>query len=312
MAHPSESPIFSNRHGRERARWPGWKQPFLGNRLEKTALEEARNLLEFEPTCKRSPFPDRFVLTWFACLSVEYLSTLSAFWNHFSWPDFAASAPVSKQTLRSPACCVSLGRILPHSEPFFSHLKHGNELLWALHTGHWWRLPQGAEWGVGILRRPFVDLPYVSGHVSSVGFHSSWVTAGSHILPCLGGSQYDSPWPAAHPWVTRKPGMDVTSSVNTASHGYGGSSVCLGGKRHHSGWCSVEEMKDGRPWALTWCDDVSVEGPQHLRVGDILRGHPVTLLQESRRGKLCPQLCRERVPRGSRSCCLVCCSEAGL
>ena len=31
----------------------------------------------------------------------------------------------------------------------------------------------------------------------------------------------------------------------------------------------MDKVKDAKPWALTWCDDVSVEGPQHLRVGDI-------------------------------------------
>ena len=49
----------------------------------------------------------------------------------------------------------------------------------------------------------------------------------------------------------------------------GGGSVCLGDKRHHPSRTSMDKVKDAKPWALTWCDDVSVEGPQHLRVGDI-------------------------------------------
>lgn len=31
----------------------------------------------------------------------------------------------------------------------------------------------------------------------------------------------------------------------------------------------MDEVKDTKPWALTWCDDVSVEGPQHFRLGDV-------------------------------------------
>ena len=51
----------------------------MGLCLEKPSLEEAGSLLEFEPTSKRSQFPDGFVPTWSARLSVEYLSALSAF-----------------------------------------------------------------------------------------------------------------------------------------------------------------------------------------------------------------------------------------
>lgn len=50
-------------------------------------------------------------------------------------------------------------------------------------------------------------------------------------------------------------------------------------KRHHPSWASVDE-----PWVSTWCNDMSVEGPQHLRVGDILRRCPVTLLRNQEAG----------------------------
>lgn len=75
MAHPSESVTFSNCDGRERDELQSGRM----TRLKAVIPEEAGSLLEFEPTCKRSQFPDGFVPTWFARLSVEYLSALSAF-----------------------------------------------------------------------------------------------------------------------------------------------------------------------------------------------------------------------------------------
>ena len=44
------------------------------------------------------------------------------------------------------------------------------------------------------------------------------------------------------------------------------------------------EAEDAKPRVSTWCDDMSVEGPQHLRVGDILGGRPVTLLRNLEAG----------------------------
>lgn len=64
----------------------------------------------------------------------------------------------------------------------------------------------------------------------------------------------------------------------------GGGSVCLGDKPHHPSWASVGEAEDAKPRVSTWCDDMSVEGPQHLRVGDILGGRPVTLLRNLEAG----------------------------
>ena len=64
----------------------------------------------------------------------------------------------------------------------------------------------------------------------------------------------------------------------------GGGSVCLGDKPHHPSWASTGEAEDAKPWVSTWCDDMSVEGPQHLRVGDILGGRPVTLLRNLEAG----------------------------
>lgn len=84
--------------------------------------------------------------------------------------------------------------------------------------------------------------------------------------------------------------MDVTSSVNTASHRYGGSSVCLGDKRHHSGWCSVEEMKDGRPWALTWCDDVLWRDPS-ISGWETSSGVILSLCYRNREGGSCVLSC---------------------